>query len=445
MGLFYFFTLGGAAASLLLHGMERLITISQKPWKRFMLWGTCCMTLGMIIYLGDWGNILPTICFFLLTIQITCEGSFWKKLTIGLMYASTIFAFNVLRDNFIILHDLRDYSLSQTQFLTAFFSLILALLLYLSNRKFVPAKDYHLSDSLWKLLLLLTATPLGIVLSLVLLTALEQKSLLISESGFKYECIALLVLAMLSFIGLFRAVIVLAKQQTLEEQNMLAEINRSYYNSMEQQHFAVRRLRHDLASHLSVLSVMPEEERESYIRSLTRESSLSRPLKYCGDSVVNAVLSVKEEQMGRYGIQLKAEIQIPAELPFEKADICALFANALDNAAEACRKLPPEKRTILLKSKAQKGLFCLEVKNPALYAPPRQPDEGIRSGLPGKPKAQNLPPTSKPDKENHGIGLRSMQEITERYRGRMELQAQGGMFEVFLYMPLEKNDPHRSR
>ena len=204
-------------------------------------------------------------------------------------------------------------------------------------------------------------------------------------------------------------------------------------------------------NHLSVLSVLPQEQREEYIQGLTREHTVSRPLKYCEDTVVNAVLSVKEEQMSQHGIRLQAEIQIIDELPFEKADICALFANALDNAAEACRKLEPDKRIISLKSKAQKGLFCLEVKNPAqcetqkLPGHPTPPTSTAKNGwAPGKRKAGPvqipLPQTSKPDKENHGIGLRSMQEIANRYHGKMTLQTEGEVFEVFLYLPLSKTD-----
>ena len=451
MYLIYFYIVGIAAAFILLQGMKNLITISGRPWKRILLWHGCYLTLGAIIYLGDWWNILPVTIFFLLAIHISCEGSFWKKITIGLMYASTIFAFNVLRDNFLISLDMRADNRPLSLYLSSSFSLMFALLLYLTGRKFAPDKQYHLSDSLWRLLLLLTATPLGIILSLVLLTALDQIALIIDETSFRYVCIVLLLLAMLSFIGLFRAVIVLARQQKLEEQTMLAEINRSYYESMEQQHFAIRRLRHDLLNHLSVLSVLPKEQREGYIQSLTREHTVNRPLKYCEDAVVNAVLSVKEEQLSQHGIRLEAKIQIAKELPFEKADICALFANALDNAAEACRKLEPDKRIVSLKSKAQKGLFCLEVKNPAQceaqkpqshHTPPANTAQN--GWAPGKRKAGPvqipLPQTSKPDKENHGIGLRSMQEIANRYHGKMTLQTEGEVFEVFLYLPLSKTD-----
>ena len=38
--------------------------------------------------------------------------------------------------------------------------------------------------------------------------------------------------------------------------------------------------------------------------------------------------------MQQQDILFRPKLDIPEELPFEKADICVLFANALDNAIE---------------------------------------------------------------------------------------------------------------
>ena len=84
------------------------------------------------------------------------------------------------------------------------------------------------------------------------------------------------------------------------------------------------------------------------------------------------------------------------------------------------RRLPETAREVCVKSRAQKGLFCLEVTNPVA----------------GAQKNLRLQ-TSKADKENHGFGLRSMKEVVERNHGAMEIRAEGERFEVFLYMPLE--------
>lgn len=418
----FFIITNGAAAYLLLQGMKKLIVVPKKRWKQAVLWGSCWLLLAMIIYMGDWANILPTVLFFLLVIRAVCEGSIWKKAAIGLMYASTILSFNVLRDNFVLTTDVRWNHPAACMIIEGFLSLFAALCLYLAIGKYAPDREYHLSDSLWKLLLLLNATPFGIVLSVVLLTTTEEERIWMEmPDGFKgYNILGLLLLSLLSFIGLFQAVIVLARQQQLEEQNMLAEVNQSYYAAMEQQHFAIRRLKHDLANHLAVAVTLPEAQREDYIKSLIEDSAFGRSLQYCADPVVNAVLTVKEEQMSRYGIRLEARIDIPKELPFEKTDICALFSNALDNAGEACRRLPEAEREVSVKSRAQKGLFCLEVTNSTV---------GAQKNL--------LLQTSKADKENHGFGLRSMKEVVERNRGAMEIRVEGERFEVFLYMPLE--------
>ncbi len=450
-----FIIINGAAAYLLLQGMKKLIAVSEKRWKQAVLWGSCLLLLAMIIYLGDWANILPTVLFFLLVIRAVCEGSIWKKAAIGLMYSSTILSFNVLRDNFVLTTDVRWNHPTACMIIEGLLSLSVALCLYLAIGKYAPDREYHLSDSLWKLILLLNATPFGIVLSVVLLTTTEEERIWMKmPDGFKgYNILVLLLLSLLSFIGLFQAVIVLARQQQLEEQNMLAEVNQSYYAAMEEQHFAIRRLKHDLANHLAVAVTLPEAQREDYIKSLMEDSAFSRSLRYCADPIVNAVLTVKEEQMSRYGIRLEARIDIPKELPFEKTDICALFSNALDNAVEACRRLPEAQRYVRVKSRARKGLFCLEVTNPVEVVENRQsPQTGtaricddnggahvfVEDRVEGRWERgkDRLPPTTKADKENHGFGLRSMKEIAERNHGAMEIRAEGGRFEVFLYMPL---------
>ena len=230
----FFIIINGAAAYLLLQGMKKLIAVPKKRWKQAVLWGSCWLLLAMIIYMGDWANILPTVLFFLLVIRAVCEGSIWKKAAIGLMYSSTILSFNVLRDNFILTPEVRWNHPAACMIIEGLLSLFVALCLYLVIGKYAPDREYHLSDSLWKLLLLLNATPFGIVLSVVLLTTAEERVWRAMPYGFKgYNILGLLLLSLLSFIGLFQAVIVLARQQQLEEQNMLAEVNQSYYAAME--------------------------------------------------------------------------------------------------------------------------------------------------------------------------------------------------------------------
>ena len=447
---------------LIMHAMEYLIKIADGRFKRYLMLIICWVLSGMVIFIGDPFNILASTLCFLITIFITCEGTLWKKITIGTMFASTILSFNALRDNYLTtLIDIAERSLylqtqvpydgatiamlhpNYTSILRVLASLPFSVFLYIGIRKFAPDKDYTLSDSLWKLLFLLTATPFGIVLTLTTLFDWRYHQVYFANIYVQpIEYLVLLLIAILSFISLLWCITVLARQQKLEQQNMFMEINRKYYEAMEQQHFEIRRLKHDLANHLQVLSALPEKQRDAYLENLTENTAFTQSLSYCGDPTVNAVLTVKRNQMERYGIRMESEIDISAKLPFDRTDICALYANALDNAVEACMKLEKDKRVITLKSKAQKGLFCLEVSNPILPSPENTHEnipidwanhDFIKSNL---TKSYFIPQTSKSDKTNHGFGLKGIKEITERYHGSLELQSANGIFDLFLYIPL---------
>lgn len=47
-----------------------------------------------------------------------------------------------------------------------------------------------------------------------------------------------------------------------------------------------------------------------------------------------------------------------------------------------------------------------------------------------------LPGTSKKEKGNHGLGLKSIKETAEKYGGTMEAEGKEGLFTLFVYMPL---------
>lgn len=440
---------------LIMQSMKHFITIKQKPWKKYLMLCGCAVLSTMVIFIGDSFNILATIPCFLAIILIACEGTKWQKITVGTMYANTILAFNALRDNFLKpllsmmnpeeyygnvcpykeIHATSPYSYPLYALFSSYtFTLLFALVLYVGVKKFAPAKDYSLSDSLWKLLLLLTATPFGIILSTVTLySGMDKYPVWFFHPPFDY--LILLVIALMSFISLLWCTTVLAKQQQLEQQNMFMEINRKYYEAMEQQHAEIRRLKHDLANHMQVLSALPEQQRDSYIKNLAEHTAAMHSLSYCGDATVNAVLSVKKPLIEQHGIRMELSLDIPQELPFDKTDICALYANALDNAVEACMKLEKKERTISLKSKAQKGLFCLEVSNPVpdntKILPVRPHNDGSKYDA-----YVNIPSTSKTDKTNHGFGLKSIRETVVRYHGNMELKTENGIFDLFLYIPL---------
>lgn len=391
-----------------------LIGIRREWWRRVLLFFGSFLLIFMVIFTGDLVNLPPTLLFFLYGVWIACHGSKLKRLTIGMMLASIILALNALFDNCIsiILHNTRG-----GWFMQHFgFRAAAVLLLYFGICQHRPDRDFELAPSLWKLLLLLCMPPLGIVCSLILFNTPDG-----IDRKFVMMYSALFLVAILSFVGIWWAMLVLNRQQKLERENALAEHNRKYYEAMEQQQFEIRRLKHDLANHLQVLLSLPADEKDNYVQKMIENPVFERVLSYSGDAAVNAVLTAKESMMRQRGISFYAKIDIPNELSFEKPDLCALFANALDNAAEGCAALDIEKRQVGLTARAAKGILAIEVKNPF----EGRQEEGLGQ----------LPKTTKADVQNHGYGLRSIQQIVKKYGGSMELKQEEGMFCLFCFLP----------
>lgn len=340
---------------------------------------------------------------------------------------------------------------------------LFAVLFFAATRRFAAGKDYDLTQKMWRLVLLLTFVPVGNVLSVVLLS---EERWGIGEADLRLH-FAVLCLAFVAFVGLLWAIRVLARQRRLEQEALSAKLNEAYYESMEQQHFELRRLRHDMANHLQALSALPSEKKDTYIRELLDSGALVKTLNYCGDPTLNAVLSVKENLLRQQNISLELKLDIPEELPFEKADLCAIYANALDNAAEACASLPEEKpettnaepranntknRTIILESRARKGMLVFQITNPV-----PENVQGQYAGISMRPKtfsalsageeksgqAEPLPPTTKKDRTRHGYGLRSIRTSVEKYGGHMEIRQEEGQFTLFGYLPMHSATPQR--
>lgn len=400
--------------------IRKLFHIKKSLFAHFVLLFISFLIVAMVIFIGDWYNLPPTFLLYLAGIQYACTDSRAKKLTLALMLSSTVFAGNIFCDNIV-----EGYS---QIWLMALIRVLFSSLLYLLVRFRGPEKETELGDSLWHLLLFLTLVPIGTILSIVLIPPIQAPKALWPLRLYT----ALLVLSLLSFLGLLWAIAVLSRQRKLEQQSLYAEMNRQYYESMKRQHFEIRRLKHDLSNHLHTILLLPDEEKEDYITHLIKSPGMTRRMDYCGDQTVNAVLSVKEQLIQGQNISLRLKLDIPEELPFAGADVCVLFANALDNAIESCLSFPEDERFIEMTARHRKGMLALSVKNPASVS--------LEAGNP-------LPSTTKSDAKNHGYGLRSIEEIVDHYQGSLEINSADNVFELFLYLPEQGRtvpDGHRT-
>ena len=230
-----------------------------------------------------------------------------------------------------------------------------------------------------------------------------------------------LALAVVAAIGLLVAIVVVARYEKLELEKVLWQGREQHYRNLEQSQFKISRLRHDMANHLTAMTGLNDAEMRCYLDRLVESPAMKTERRFCENEVANAVLTSKVFLMEEAQIPYKIEMELGKDIPVVDVDLCALFANALDNAIEASRKMPVEDRMVVAHAKAGNGLFMLEVRNQANATPKWQNGQIV---------------TSKKDKLHHGFGLASIREVAERYGGICREDFIDSTFRLHVTIPL---------
>lgn len=178
----------------------------------------------------------------------------------------------------------------------------------------------------------------------------------------------------------------------------------------------LRALRHDMNGHLIALKryfdTRDYESGSQYIETLGEQFQQTAPSINTGNNALDAILSAKRSLAESKGIAFRTSITIQKDLPIAPEDCSVIFGNALDNALEACDRLPADaaKSIKLFLQQDATSINC-KITN---TAPPN--DE------------KNFA-TSKADKANHGFGMKNMQEALEKYPSLYNFKQQEDQFE----------------
>ena len=379
-------------------------------WKA-VLFLNLAITSVAVIWIGD-PNLLYALPVFLLLGLLSTQGTRPGRLAVSIIFFTLIMSISAILDTYL---ELLDAQTGFSQLLRPLFSDGLYLLL----RRRLPQQPPSLSGRLWNLVLGLAAMPLCALIAVVLLTTRKYESSAINAVALN-QGLVVLPFALFTSLMLLLAISVLAHQERLERASQLASLRETYYQSLQQQETQVRRLRHDLRNHLTVLQGLLEagEQHQAldYLHQMCGSPVLQTRDRICENETANVVLSAKREDLERQGIAADFVVSLPEKLPIADTDLCALLGNALDNAIEGVQGATDPRVT--LRCKADKGLFMLRVLNPV-----------------GGTVHPDLS-TTKADKQAHGFGLPGMEEIARRYHGTLEAEVQNGRFELVICFPV---------
>lgn len=199
------------------------------------------------------------------------------------------------------------------------------------------------------------------------------------------------------------------KQQTYAYQNQLDVI-------MESQN-RIRALRHDMKNHILALQVLVQkkevEEADNYLDSM--QHFMKNPQEYVatGNDTIDSLLNYKIQKAKDVLNLVETKISIPEKLNLHSFDLNVVLGNLLDNAIDA--SVQTKEKELKITMKLDKGVLFLNICNSC-----RGIAEGKRSIL----------ETTKSDKMNHGIGLKNVRRIVEKYHGDMEFLCENGSMEA---------------
>lgn len=180
-----------------------------------------------------------------------------------------------------------------------------------------------------------------------------------------------------------------------------------------------REYRHDMKQkYLLIESYLNRNEyekiRELYqqsVENLKEEDNLSKTGNVSFDMIVNYKATVAQKN----NIKVKLDTMIPYDMKLEDVDLYSLLGNLFDNAIEAAKKVDIEEREIKLLAKMSGNNLYLEMENP--YA-----------GNLRKKGRSYL--TTKENKNEHGLGLRIVENIINRHSGQMIVDDKDNYFKI---------------
>lgn len=377
------------------------------------------------------------IIYFLLIEIITfwmCSDSCKTRFFVALTYVAVVEILEIFFINIIVVLKICDFDLMISDvrvsslillliqiFLFVFFQIII----YCWRRQ----KNYEISTKNWLGILLVSGGCLGAALILIV-NMINNNDFSVSEVA------VLIILIILNFLSYYFYSVSAEKYRVeLETAVYQEQINmyRERYEGILQTRKEIADFQHDMNNHFGVLQKLCQEGKE---RKKAEEciSEIEEYLEKAGivydrafhdinseNLIIDSVIGMKKGYAMLKGIEMKTELYIPSDMVYDSMDLVVILGNLLDNAIEACERLAMgQKSEIILKIKYKMSNLVIHTEN--TYEGKKE-----QSGSSG---VNLLPQTTKENRKLHGIGMKNVKKVVEKYNGLIEWRSEQGTFFV---------------
>lgn len=187
-----------------------------------------------------------------------------------------------------------------------------------------------------------------------------------------------------------------------------------------------RKLTHDFRAHLNTLDGMLMQQSrnldaiQAYVHSLQSQQNERILLVNTHHATLDALLNQKALVAKNRKVDIQFSVNDLSPVKIDMVDLTVVISNTLDNAIEACEKLPEADRQIYVQVLLEENELFYAVRNKTL------PVDMI---------ANQLPSTTKENPSFHGYGLQNVQSTLEKYRTLYAMNYENGWFEFATELP----------
>ena len=234
-----------------------------------------------------------------------------------------------------------------------------------------------------------------------------------------------LILFLITIIGIFiqlaSVILLIISRDTYKEKE---EITGKYLNEqikhykyLEQREKDTKKFRHDIKSHMQVLSSMAKNDMYSnfdeYMKDINIKIDSFGNVITVNNGIVDAIVNKYYSEATQKGIDIVIKGMFPKNCKISAYDLCTIFSNLLSNAIEAAEK-SVEKR-ISMECRYTKESIIVITKNTFK-------DEGQFR--------HSKIITTKKDVEYHGFGIENIKDAVMRNNGMIDIDIENSIYSI---------------
>lgn len=244
-------------------------------------------------------------------------------------------------------------------------------------------------------------------------------------SGFKIDnhrnvyLIAVIFVIIGIFIQLAAVILLFYQRNVYKEKEAITDkyLNeqKSHYEYLENREKETKKFRHDLRSHMEIISSMANdhdfERMNKYLEKMHMKIDTFGNLITVQNGIVDAIINQYYTKAIQSGVKMDVKGRLPADCAIDAFDLCTIFSNILSNAFEAA--VTTEEKYISLECRYNDKNIIIVVKN----------------SFDGTTQSSNTQwKTRKEDTDYHGYGLENIKDSVKKYNGMFDIDTKEGMF-----------------